>query len=173
MIDTLRRIDRAWARGEGGLLVLVLILMVFVAGFQASVRNLTRFEVQWANEMLTNLDWADSLLRKGTLWLSFIGASLATHKGQHINMDVFLRIAPPKPKYVMLAISGFVAGIICFGLTYSFSEAVWLNLTERPLEYEMLSPEGESMHVCDATDAQIAVLEGLERPSRRPALRSS
>jgi TRAP-type C4-dicarboxylate transport system permease small subunit len=87
MIEQLRRMDRAWARGEGWLTVLVLILMVLVAGFAAGVRNLTRFDVAWANEMLTEMEWADSLLRKGTLWLAFLGASLATYSQKHINID--------------------------------------------------------------------------------------
>jgi TRAP-type C4-dicarboxylate transport system permease small subunit len=161
----LQRIDRAWAKGEGRLLVLVLILMIFVAGFQAAIRNLTRFDVQWANEMLTDLDWADSLLRKGTLWLSFLGASLATYNLKHINMDILLRVAPPKAKYSMLAIASLIGGLITLGMTYSFSSAVYLNLTERPVEYEMLSTAGDSMHVCDGTDEEIAKLDGLDRPS--------
>lgn len=173
MIATLQRIDRAWARGEGRLLVGVLILMILIAGFQAAVRNLTRFDVQWANELLTDLDWADSLLRKGTLWLSFLGASLATYNLKHINMDILLRIAPPKPKYTMLAIASIIGSLITFGMTYSFSEAVYLNLTERPVEYEMLSETGESQHVCDGSDAQIAQLEGLDKPTMFCLLRSA
>jgi TRAP-type C4-dicarboxylate transport system permease small subunit len=165
MTEKLQRIDRAWAKGEGRLLVAVLILMIFVAGFQAAVRNLTRFDVQWANELLTDLDWADSLLRKGTLWLSFIGASLATYNLKHINMDILLRVAPPKPKYTMLAIASIIGALISFGMTYSFSSAVYLNLTERPVEYEMLSPEGKSMHVCDGSAEAIAQLDGLDRPT--------
>jgi TRAP-type C4-dicarboxylate transport system permease small subunit len=162
---TLQRIDRAWAKGEGRLLVAVLILMILVAGFQAAVRNLTRFDVAWANALLTDLDWADSLLRKGTLWLSFLGASLATYNLKHINMDILLRVAPPKPKYTMLAIASFIGALITFGMTYSFSSAVYLNLTERPVEYEMLSESGESQHVCEGTDAQIAKLDGLVKPT--------
>lgn len=161
----LKRIDSAWAKGEGRLLVGVLILMILVAGFQAAVRNLTRFDVQWANELLTDLDWADSLLRKGTLWLSFLGASLATYNMKHINMDILLRVAPPKPKYTMLAVASLIGAIICVGMTYSFSSAVYLNLTERPVEYEMLSESGESQHVCDGSAEAIAKLDGLERPT--------
>jgi TRAP-type C4-dicarboxylate transport system permease small subunit len=157
--------DRAWARGEGWLTVAVLILMVLVAGFQAGVRNLTRFDIQWANDLLTDMDWADSLLRKGTLWLAFLGASLAAHHHKHINIDPLLRIAPPKAKYTMLAIGVFIAGLICIALTYSFSTAVYLNLTERPVEYEMLAPGGGSMHLCDATDAQLAELVDAEKPA--------
>ncbi|MDH5672217.1 MAG: TRAP transporter small permease subunit [Myxococcales bacterium] len=171
MNETLRRIDRAWARGEGWLTVGVLILMVLVAGFQAFIRNLTRWDIQWANEMLTDIEWADSLLRKGTLWLAFLGASLATHKHKHIGIDILLRIAPARAKYTMLAISGVLAGAITLGLTYSFSSAVYLNLTERPIEYEMLG-EGGSMHVCDASDKQVAALEDFDKPAYFCAFRS-
>jgi len=172
MIETLRRIDRAWARGEGWLVVLVLILMVLVAGFAASVRNLTRFDIGWANALLNDMDWADSLLRKGTLWLAFLGASLATHQGKHINIDILLRVAPAKAKYTMQAISSVVASLIAIGLVVSFSSAVYLNLTERPVEYELLGPDGGSMHVCDATAKELAEIPDLDRPSMFCAARS-
>ena len=164
MIEQLRRLDRAWARAEGWLTVLVLILMVLVAGFAAGVRNLTRFDIGWANQMLTNMEWADSLLRKGTLWLAFLGASLATHTHKHINIDILLRLAPARAKYTMLAFGALVAGLITIGLVISFSSAVYLNLTERPLEYELLGDNGP-IHVCDATDEQISQVEDVERPT--------
>jgi TRAP-type C4-dicarboxylate transport system permease small subunit len=163
MIDFLRRVDRAWSRGESWIIVVVLIAMVLVAGFQAGIRNLTRWDIQWANHLLTDMEWADSFLRKGTLWLAFIGASVATYKHKHIAIDVLLRIAPPRSKYWMLAISGVMAGFITLGLTYSFASAVRLNLTERPVEYEMLGANGP-MHVCDATQAEIHSLEDFSRP---------
>jgi len=128
--------------------------------------------VQWANELLTDLDWADSLLRKGTLWLSFLGASLATYNLKHINMDILLRVAPPKAKYTMLAIASIIGSLITFGMTYSFSSAVYLNLTERPVEYEMLSTAGDSMHVCDGADEEIAKLDGLTKPTTFCAARA-
>lgn len=164
MIDFLRRMDRAWARGESWLIVVVLILMVLVAGFQAGIRNLTRFDIQWANTLLTDMEWADSFLRKGTLWLAFVGASVATHKHKHIAIDVLLRIAPLRSKYWMLAIGGVLAGIITIGLTYSFWRAVELNLTERPVEYEILGAQG-SMHVCDATDAEVHAIVDFSKPT--------
>lgn len=162
-MEYLRRFDRAWARAEGWLTVAVLLLMVMTAGFQALVRNLTRYDIEWANQLLTDMEWADSLLRKGTLWLAFLGASIATYHRKHIGIDILIRIAPPKAKYVMLAMSGIFAGIITLGLTFSFSAAIHLNLTERPIEYEMLGVNG-SMHVCDATDAELAEIEDFDRP---------
>ena len=164
MMDNLRRLDDRWAKFEGWLTVVVLILMVFVAGFAAGVRNLTRFDVAWANALLNDMDWADSLLRKGTMWLAFLGASLATYHRKHINIDMLLRIAPPRVKYGMLAFGAIVASMLTVGLVICFSAAVYLNLTERPVEYEMLNDAGKSIHLCDATDAQLKELD-LKAPT--------
>jgi TRAP-type C4-dicarboxylate transport system permease small subunit len=163
-MEFFRRLDRAWARWEGWLTVAVLLSMVFVAAFSAGVRNLTRFDIEWANNMLTDMEWADSYLRKATMWLAFLGASQATHYRKNINIDVLLRLAPLKPKYVMLAIAGIAGGIITLGLSYSLASAVSLNLKERPIEYELLGDNG-SMHVCDATPEQLKQLEGVDRPT--------
>lgn len=162
-MELLKKIDAGWARVEAWLTVTTLLLMVLIAGWQAFIRNLTRFDVQFANDLLMDLDWVDSFLRKGTMWLAFLGASLATRAHKHIGIDVLTRIAPPKAKYTMMAMAAISAGIITLGLTYSFSSAVHLNLTERPIEYEMLGEDG-SMHVCDATDEEVAVLEDFEKP---------
>jgi len=164
MLDSLRRLDDRWVKFEGWLTVTVLILMVFVAGFAAGVRNLTRFDVGWANALLNDMDWADSLLRKGTMWLAFLGASMATYHRKHINIDMLLRIAPARLKYAMLALGTVIASLLTVGLVICFSAAVYLNLTERPVEYELLGPDGKSMHICDATPAQLAEIEDLSRP---------
>lgn len=172
MIAFLQRIDRMWARLEGGLTVGVLILMVLTAGLQAGVRNLTRFDLAWANELLTSLDWADSLLRKGTLWLAFLGASLATYYHKQISIDSLLRLAPPRAKYWMLGISTLLAGIITLGLAYAFGSAVHLNMSERPVEYELLADDG-AIHVCDATAAQLREVSDLSKPVVFCAFRSA
>jgi TRAP-type C4-dicarboxylate transport system permease small subunit len=171
-MEFFRRLDRAWARGEGALTVLVLLSMVFVAGFSAAIRNLTRFEVQWANELLTDMEWADSFLRKATMWLAFLGASQATYYRKHISIDVLTRIAPMKARWTMHAAAGIIAACITLALAFSLWSAVKLNLTERPIEYEMLGDSG-SKHVCDATPAELKNLEGVERPTSFCALRST
>jgi TRAP-type C4-dicarboxylate transport system permease small subunit len=163
-MEFFRRLDRTWARWEGWFTVGVLLSMVFVASFAAGVRNLTRFDVQWANQLLTDMEWADSYLRKATMWLAFLGASQATHYRKHINIDVLLRIAPLKPKYILLTISGIMGGVITLALAYSLASAVTLNLKERPIEYELLGDNG-SIHVCDATPEQLKQLEGVDRPT--------
>jgi TRAP-type C4-dicarboxylate transport system permease small subunit len=162
-MEFFRRLDRAWARGEGMLTVGVLLSMVFVASFSAGIRNLTRFDLQWANTLLTDMEWADSFLRKATMWLAFLGASQATYYRKHISIDVLTRIAPLKQRYMMHAAAGIIAGLITFALSFSLASAVKLNLNERPIEYEMLGETG-SIHVCDASPEALKELEGVEVP---------
>lgn len=162
-MEVFRRIDHAWARIEGGLTVIVVILMVFVAGFQAFVRNLSLFRVEWASKMLFDIEWADAILRNGTLWVAFLGASLATYYGRHIGIDVIMRIVPVRTKYGMRALCNFAASIIAVGLVICFSSASYLNLTERPMELEVLSENG-AIHVCDAPDQELKELD-MEKPA--------
>lgn len=161
----LRRFNQALAKGEGVLTFLVLLSMVLVAGFSAGIRNLTRFDVPWASALLTDMWWADSFLRRGTLWLAFLGASLATYNHKHISIDVLVRIAPQRSKYAMLAFSSVAGGFIALALSYSFLTSVQLNLIERPLEFEILSSEGESIHVCDTTQEKVDEVQGVSRPT--------
>lgn len=163
-MELLKKFDRSVARVEGWITVLVLLFMVVMAGFQALVRNLTRFDVSWANEMLTDMEWADTSLRRSTMWLAFLGASLATYSRKHIGIDILLRIAPVRAKFTMRALAGVLAGLIALVMSVSFWSAVELNLEERPLEVELLSENGSPIHVCDASDAELANLEDLERP---------
>ena len=171
-MQLLRRIDHALARGEGILTFLVLLSMVLVAGFSAGIRNLTRFDIPWASAILTDMWWADSYLRRGTLWLAFLGASLATYNHKHISIDVLVRIAPQHARYAMLAIASVAGGLITLALAYSFLSSVELNLIERPLEFEILSAEGQSIHVCDTTQASVDAVEGVERPTAFCIVRS-
>jgi TRAP-type C4-dicarboxylate transport system permease small subunit len=164
MIELLRRIDRAVVRGESWIIVGTLISMVLVAGFQVGIRNLTHWKVGWASRLLMDMEWADAFLRNGTLWLAFVGASIATYKRKHISIDVLLRIVPARSKYWMLAVGGILAGLITLGLTYSFSKAVELDLTERPLEMVVLTDHGPA-HLCDAKAEQLETTKDASRPT--------
>jgi TRAP-type C4-dicarboxylate transport system permease small subunit len=161
-MEIFRRIDHAWARLEGALTVIVLILMVFVAGFQAFVRNLSLFKVEWAAKMLFDIEWADAILRNGTLWVAFLGASLATYYGRHIGIDVIVRVVSSRPKFAIRGLSNVLASLITVGLVITFSSASYLNLTERPIELEILSANGP-MHVCDAASQELKEI-GAEKP---------
>ncbi len=74
----LQQINQWLAKIELGLLVFIVLVMVFLSGLQIFLRKL--FNV--------GLLWGDIFLRNLVLWVSFIGASLATLENKHINIDL-------------------------------------------------------------------------------------
>jgi TRAP-type C4-dicarboxylate transport system permease small subunit len=147
--------------------------MLLVAGFGAAVRVLVRFEIGWAAALLTgDLAWTDTLLRTGTLWLAFLGMSLAAHHQKHVRVQVLLQRAPPRSRAKLLAAGSLATGVISLGLLIAFSHAVASNLAERPAEYELLDEHGSALHVCDASPRQLALVADLTRPAVFCAARS-
>lgn len=165
-----RRLDRAWARGEAVLTVGLLIAMVLIASFSAGIRNLTRFDVVWANALLSEMEWVDSFLSQATVLLAFLGASQAAYYHKHIRIDVIIRSLPLRPRHLVQAAASAAAGVIVLALAVSLGSAVKLNLSERPVAYELLGEHG-AIHVCDASREQLRELQGMERPSVFCALR--
>ena len=139
-MNYLRRFDRGIARGEALVAASVLLIMIVVAATQAALRNLTNLDFDWANLVLEHMEWADSFLQKGTLWLAFFGASLSTFDEKHIAIDVLPRIAPPRGKQLIRAIVSTFAAVTCFYLGRVFWLSVLNNALEIPLEYSVLGP---------------------------------
>ena len=170
-MNALRRLDKGLARGLAALTAAVLLVMVVVAATQAGLRNLTNFDIAWANLVLEHMEWADSFLQKGTLWLAFLGAALATHEEKHIAIDVLFRIAKPQAKALMRAIVSLFAGVVCFYLARVFWLSVLNNAKEIPLDYSVLGANDEMVHICDAALSTIAEV-GLSRPDAFCIVRS-
>lgn len=103
------RVDEAMARVEQTLVVTFLSFMILTAFLQIVLRNF----------FSTGLNWADSLLRNLVLWIGFIGATLATKEGKHINIDVVSRWLPSLGKNVVTLITHLFSFFICCGLTYA------------------------------------------------------
>lgn len=158
----LKQVDDGIARGEGALAAFILVLMIFLAATQALLYNLaTRAEIELAQNALLHLEWIDDFLQKGTLWLAFLGASLATHKDQHIGIDVLHRVLGGRARHAMKMLVTLASAVTCFFLGRVFFAAA-LAAQERPLEYELLSDEGP-IHICDGS-AQLISDAGLTRP---------
>lgn len=168
----IRRIDRSLARGEAAIAAAVLLIMIVVAATQAALRNLTNLDFDWANLVLERMEWADSFLQKGTLWLAFFGASLSTYDEKHIAIDVLPRIAPPRAKQLLRAIVCLFASVTCFYLGRVFWLSVLNNAMEIPLEYSVLSASDEMVHICEASAAVLADA-GLSKPSVFCAIRNA
>lgn len=88
---------------ESFFIVLFIIVMLFLSFFQVILRMV--FHIGFV--------WADDLLRHLVLWVGFIGASIATKKNKHINIDIFSRSLPLKVKpffeFVLLIFSSVIA----------------------------------------------------------------
>ena len=167
----IRSIDRQLARGEAAIAAAVLLLMIAVAATQAALRNLTNLDFDWANLVLERMEWADSFLQKGTLWLAFFGASLSTYDEKHIAIDVLPRLAPPRAKQLLRAIVCTFSAVTCFYLGRVFWLSVLNNAREIPLEYSVLGASDQMIHICEAP-LQILAETGLSRPSIFCAIRS-
>ena len=117
MLRHLKRFDAGVARGEAAIAAFVLLSMILLAATQAILYNLaTSAELSWANDVLLELDWVDAILQKGTLWLAFLGASLATFDDKHIAVDVLSRVLPGKARLVAKGLISLASGVACFFL---------------------------------------------------------
>lgn len=106
-MDRWERMDESIDRVEGSLLVILLSLMIVTAFLQIVLRNV----------FATGLTWGDSLVRDLVLWVGFIGATLATREGKHINIDVISRWFPSLGKPLIDFITQWASFIICGFLT--------------------------------------------------------
>jgi TRAP-type C4-dicarboxylate transport system permease small subunit len=103
------RVDEAIDRVEQTFIVTFLGFMIFIAFLQIILRNF----------FSTGLDWGDQLLRNLVLWIGFIGATLATREGKHINIDVVSRWLPSLGKNIVILITHLFSFFICCLLTYA------------------------------------------------------
>jgi C4-dicarboxylate transporter, DctQ subunit len=103
------QVDGVIDRVEQTLLVTFLGFMILLAFLQIVLRNF----------FFTGLDWGDQLLRNLVLWIGFIGATLATREGKHINIDIVSRWLPSLGKNVITLIIHLFSFFICCLLTYA------------------------------------------------------
>jgi len=66
---------------EDGLLVILLSSMILLAAYQVVARNF--FD--------TGILWGDSMVRVLVLWVTFIGATIASRNDEHIRIDLLGR----------------------------------------------------------------------------------
>jgi len=108
-VNRWERVDEALARIEQTLLVTFLGFMIILAFLQIVLRNF----------FFTGLDWGDSLLRNLVLWVGFVGATLATKEGKHINIDIISRWMPSLGKHIVTLFTHLFSFFICCALTYA------------------------------------------------------
>ena len=148
-------IDRALAKVEGWVIILLLWAMVILTFVQVGLRSLyTHGHFFWANKMLGDLDWSGPLVQLLVLWLTFLGSSLLTREGKHIKIDLFGTLLPPKwlplRGFILAVVSLFIIGImvkVCidhvimemeFGGQSLFYLPSWVGQTILPIGFTLL-----------------------------------
>lgn len=171
LLRLLRRVDAGWARGEAAVAAFVLLVLIVIAAVQALLRNLTLWDVRWANAVLEQISWGDSFMQKATLWLAFLGASLATQGKKHIAIDIVPRIVPPRVGALSGGLVWAGAAATCAYLAHVFFLSVMNNAADLPFDYQAMNDAGESIHRCDAP-LTLLDASGLPRPGFFCAIRS-
>ncbi len=119
----IQRINSSVEQAETYILVFVVLIMVLFSFAQVVLRNV--FD--------QGILWGDILLRHLVLWVGFIGASIASREGKHINIDVFSRLMKGRSRPIAQGIVYLFATFI----TYLLMIASW-NFVMDEREYETL-----------------------------------
>lgn len=104
MTNALRWIERI----ETGLIAVLVLAMVLLAGAQILLRNLFG----------SGLAWADPLLRAMVLWAAMLGALAAARDDKHIGLDLVAHFVHGRAKRVLRVITLLFAAAVCAAMAW-------------------------------------------------------
>lgn len=104
MTNALRWIERI----ETGLIAVLVLAMVLLAGAQILLRNL--FD--------SGIAWADPLLRAMVLWAAMLGALAAARDDKHIGLDLVAHFVHGRAKRVLRVITLLFAAAVCAAMAW-------------------------------------------------------
>ncbi len=88
---------------ESGLLAVILLLLIVLAAWQVMARNL--FD--------GGLLWGDGFVRVAVLWVTLIGAMVASRTDDHIRMDVVTRYLPEGLQRFSRRLTALFTALVC------------------------------------------------------------
>lgn len=109
----MRRVERAFVAVNGAVLVLALMAMTLILGWNVAGRYLTG----------NSLTWADEVARYAMIWVTFLGAGLALREGAHAAITNAQEALPTQGQRVLrgiilLLLFGFFGFMVWVGLDY-------------------------------------------------------
>jgi len=111
--EALRWIERI----ETGLIAVLVLAMVLLAGAQILLRNL--FDSGFA--------WADPLLRAMVLWAAMLGALAAARDDKHIGLDLVAHFVHGRAKRVLRVVTLLFAAAVCAAMAWHGVSLVQLD----------------------------------------------
>ena len=115
----IKRVVKALEFAENTLLVTALSLMIGLAAYQVLARNF--FD--------TGILWGDALVRVLVLWVTFVGAMVASRNDEHIRMDLLSRFVNPDSQLLLQRFRSLFTALIAGVFT-------WYSLQFVLLDYE-------------------------------------
>lgn len=113
------KIEAVVSNSESWLLSLWLLSMLVFGTIQVLLRNF--FD--------SGMDWSDMMVRSLVLWVGFTGASLATRRDRHINIEIISRLITAKGfskfRIVYVRLVSLIISVLLLkaSITYIFLEA--------------------------------------------------
>ncbi len=90
------------------------------------------------------------LVTRLTLWLALLGASIATSRGKHINIDVATRFIPKRFVAPVAILGWAAAAAVCFMATWGFIDGISVTKFDAEAFTACVKGEGEGQgHLCD------------------------
>lgn len=94
--------------------------MIGVAAFQVVARNLFDF----------GLLWGDGLVRVLVLWVTLLGAMVASRNDEHIRMDIVARLVDQRWNRVLRRVTSGFTVAICVLFAYHSARFAWIDYQE-------------------------------------------
>jgi len=101
---------RAFVWVENALCCFLVLAIVGVAVWRITVR-----EAGWQFDTM----WADPFLKHAVLWLTLVGAALATKDRNHINIDVVGRLLKGRWRAACQVLTSLFSCVVCALLAYA------------------------------------------------------
>jgi TRAP-type C4-dicarboxylate transport system permease small subunit len=127
-ITLVKKLSRWLEKFERGALIVVMLLLIVIADAQIIFRNL------WDIGIIG----ADNLLRIGVLWLSLLGALLATRYGSHIGIDLLTRYLSPRIENIVERIISAFAASICIAIAWYSIELIQIEYEDGLLLFDLI-----------------------------------
>jgi len=115
--NAMSTVSRWLERIENGLIAVLVLAMVVLAGAQILLRNLFG----------TGIEWADPLLRALVLWTAMLGALAAARDDKHVGLDLVTHFVHGQTRRVLRFIALMFAAAISAAMAWYGANLVMLD----------------------------------------------
>lgn len=110
----LRRLATIWSAFEEGLSAMLMLSSTLILFVNVLLRYIFHSSTTWAEEVI----------RYSIIWVAFVGGSLCARQGEHIGIELFTTLLPPKANKALRVLANLIAAVFvaifavyAFGLT--------------------------------------------------------